>query len=118
MKTDQILHLDFRKPENQAIIQKALKKIKPFSDLKEEPTLRHFEKFISLVVHKYDITPQYIMYGQDEERNLILRISLKTKLKSEWIKTISGSCLYEVYSKAVIFIYSEIKKGNIGKLND
>ena len=34
MKTDQILHLDFRKPENQAIIQKALKKIKSFSDLK------------------------------------------------------------------------------------
>lgn len=118
MKTEQILCLDFRKPENKAIIQKALRKIKPFSQLNEKPALEHLEKFLAIATSKYDILPQYLMYSPDDDRNLILRISLKTKSSGKWVKTVSGCCLYEVYSKAVIFIYSEIKKGNIGKLND
>ena len=36
MKTEQILNLDFRKEENQGIIQKVLRKIKPLSKYSDE----------------------------------------------------------------------------------
>lgn len=62
MKTEQIMNLDYRKEENQKIIQKVLRQVKPLSKFSDEEQIpiEMLEKTVSVLTNKYEITPQWI----------------------------------------------------------
>ena len=114
MKTEQILNLDFRKEENQEIIQKVLKKIKPLSKYSDEIVpLEAIEKLVRVLVQKYEITPQWMNMSYSEPTLILYSIGVKTTIDHEWFGTVYGICLQEVFAKLAIKIYSEIKSNNI-----
>ncbi len=114
MKTEQILNLDYRKEESQKIIQKVLKKIKPLSKYSDEfVPLEAIEKLIRVLCQKYEITPQWMTMSYFESTLSIYSIGVKTTTKHEWLGTVYGIYLYEVFAKLAIKMYSEIKSGKI-----
>lgn len=117
MKTEQILNLDFRKEENREIIQKVLRKIKPLSKYSDEEQipLEAIEKLVRVLCQKYMITPQWMMMTYKAGIDNIYSISVKTTTKHEWLGNVHGMCLYEVFAKLSIKMYSEIKSGRIEK---
>ena len=115
MKTEEILNLDYRKEENKEIIQKVLRKIKPlsrFSDEKEVP-LYAIEKLIRVLCSKYEISPQWMRMTFEDPVLGVYAIGVKNTTKHEWLGDVYGMCLYEVFAKLGIKMYSEIKSGNI-----
>ena len=115
MKTEQILNLDYRKEESQEIIQKVLRKIKPLSKYLDESNvpIEAIEKLIRVLVQKYEITPQWMTMSYFEPTLGIYSIGVKTTTEHEWLGTVYGMCLYEVFAKLAIKMYSEIKSGNV-----
>lgn len=115
MKTDQILNLDYTKEENQEIIQKVLRKIKPLSKYSEEKPipLEVIEKLIRVLCEKYEITPQWMNMTYNVSSLGIYSIGVKTTTDHKWIGNVYGMCLYEVFAKLAIKMYSEIKAGRI-----
>lgn len=114
MKTEQILNLDYRKEESQEIIQKVLTKIKPLSKYSDELVpLDAIEKLIRVLCQKYEITPQWMTMSFHEPILGIYSIGVKTTTDHKWLGTVYGMCLYEVFAKLAIKMYSEVKSGNI-----
>lgn len=114
MKTEQILNLDYRKEESQEIIQKVLTKIKPLSKYSDELVpLEAIEKLIRVLCQKYEITPQWMTMSYHEPILGIYSIGVKTTTDHKWLGTVYGMCLYEVFAKLAIKMYSEVKSGNI-----
>lgn len=115
MKTEEILNLDYRKEESQEIIQKVLRKIKPLSKYSEEQDipLEAIEKVIRILSQKYEIVPQWMVMSLYESAINVYSIGVKTSNDHEWLGNVYGMCLYEVFAKLAIKMYSEIKQGNI-----
>lgn len=114
MKTDEILNLDYRKGENKEIIQKVLTKIKPLSKYSDEKVpLEAIEKLIYVLCQKYEITPQWMTMSFKESTLGIYSIGVKTTTDHKWLGNVYGICLYEVFAKLAIKMYSEVKSGNI-----
>ena len=114
MKTDDILNLDYRKEENKKIIQRVLTKIKPLSKYSDETVpLDAIEKLIRVLCQKYEITPQWMTMSFCEPVLGIYSIGVKTTTNHKWLGNVYGMCLYEVFSKLAIKMYSEIKTRNI-----
>jgi len=115
MKTKQILNLDYRKKESQEIIQKVLRKIKPLSKYSDKSNvpIEAIEKLIRVLVQKYEITPQWMTMWYFEPTLGIYSINVKTTTENEWLGTVYGMCLYEVFAKLAIKMYSEVKSGKI-----
>ncbi len=115
MKTEQILNLDYRKEESQEIIQKVLRKIKPFSKYSDESNvpIEAIEKLVRVLVQKYEVTPQWMSMSYFEPILGIYSIGVKTTTDHEWLGTVYGMCLYEVFAKLAIKMYSEVKSGKI-----
>lgn len=115
MKTEQILNLDYRKEESQEIFQKVLRKIKPLSKYSDESNIpiEAIEKLVRVLVQKYEITPQWMSMSYFEPILGIYSIGVKTTTDHKWLGTVYGMCLYEVFAKLAIKMYSEVKSGNI-----
>ena len=115
MTTEQILNLDYRKEENQKIIQKVLRKIKPLSKYSEEEQipLEVVEKLIRVLCQKYEISPQWITMSFHEQVLGIYSVGVKTTTDHKWLGNVYGMCLYELFAKLAIKIYSEVRSGNI-----
>lgn len=115
MKTEQILNLDYRKKENKEIIQKVLRKIKPLSKYSDEidVPIEAIEKLVRVLVQKYEITPQWMTMSYFEPILGLYSIGVKTTTDNKWLGTVYGMCLYEVFAKLAIKMYSEVKSGNI-----
>lgn len=115
MKTEQILNLDYRKEENKKIIQKVLRKIKPLSKYSddEQIPLEMIEKTVRVLCQRYEITPQWMNITFHETSLGIYSIGVKTTTDHKWLGNVYGVCLYEVFSKLVIKMYSEIRSGRI-----
>lgn len=111
MKTEDILNLDYRKEENQEAIQRVLRKIKPLSKFSEDENIpfEKLEKLIGLYQNKYAIKIQYIM--PNYEGSIIYSASLLRSDNFKWIGNIYGMCMYELFAKIAIKMYTEIKKG-------
>lgn len=119
MKTEQILNLDFRKEENKEIIQKVLRKIKPLSKypVGQDIPLEKIEKLIMVLTRKYEITPQWINMSYRSNECGIYSVGIKTTTDHKWLGNVYGICLYEVFAKMAIKMYSEIKSGNIPEVS-
>ena len=115
MKTEQILNLDYRKKENKEIIQKVLRKIKPLSKYSDEVDvpIEAIEKLIHVLVQKYEILPQWMNMTYFEPIIGIYSISIKTTTDHKSLGDVYGMCLYEVFAKLAIKMYSDIKSKNI-----
>ena len=115
MKTEQILNLDYTKEENKNIIQKVLRKIKPLSKYSEEEIIpiEAIEKLVYVLVKKYEITPQWLNMSFHSSSCTLYTIGVKTTTDHKWLGNVYGSCLYEVYAKLAIKMFSEVKAGNI-----
>jgi hypothetical protein len=115
MKTEQILNLDYRKEESKEIIQKVLRKIKPLSKFSDEEQipLEAVEKLVRVLSQKYMITPQWMNISLRDGVSSIYSIGVKTTTDHKWLGNVYGMCLYEVFAKLAIKMYSEIKSGNI-----
>ncbi len=116
MKTKDILNLDYRKEENKKIIQKVLRKIKPLSKFSDENDipLQAIERVIKILTNKYEIIPKQMMMSYYETDLGIYSIEIRKNINSyEHIGTVYGMCVYEVFAKLAIKMYSEVKLGNI-----
>ena len=115
MKTEQILNLDYRKEESKEIIQKVLRKIKPLSKYSEEEQIpiEVIEKVIRVLCTKYEITPQWMNISFRDGITNIYSIGVKTTTDHKWLGNVYGICLYEVFAKLVIKMYSEVKSGKV-----
>lgn len=119
MKTKEILELDYSQSENKKIIQKALKKIKPFSKYEDEDVkMCKIEKFIGVAVKKYDLCVRDISFaGITIDNKCIYSLHLINESKLQYFDTVYGCELYELIAKAAIYIYSLIKEEKVGKRN-
>lgn len=115
MKTEQILNLDYRKEEAKEIIQKVLRKIKPLSKYSEEQDipLEAIEKVIRILSQKYEIVPQWMVMSLYESAVNVYSIGVKTSNNHQWLGNVYGMCLYEIFAKLAIKMYSEVKQGNV-----
>lgn len=118
MKTEQIMNLDYRKEENQKIIQKVLRQVKPLSKFSDEEQIpiEMLEKTVSVLTNKYEITPQWIICGfRDPAKGGIgyYNVGIKTTTDHKWLGDASGCNIYELFAKLTIKMYSEVKSGNI-----
>lgn len=113
MTTNQILNLDFRVKENQEIIQKVLRQVKPLSKYSdEEIPFSALEKAITVMCKKYVLQIKDIMIdSRSNDTNLIWRVTIANEVDLKVVEMIYGISLYEVFAKTVIKLYSEVKKG-------
>lgn len=114
MTTKDVINLDYREEENQEIIQKVLRQIKPLSRYSDESKIPFsaLEKAISVMCKKYcmrirDFMPD--VWANDEYT--IWRATLINETNLKTIDTIYGISLYEVFAKCAIRLYAEVKKG-------
>lgn len=116
MKTEEILDLDYREKESKEIIQKVLRKIKPLSKYSDEHDgipLEAIEKLVRVLTQKYEIAPQWMTISLHENNINMYSIGVKTTTDHRWLGNVYGMCLYEIFAKLAIKMYSEIKQGNI-----
>lgn len=114
MTTKQIINLDYREEENQEIIQKVLRQIKPLSRYSDECEIPFsaIEKAITVMCKKYcmrirEFTPD--VWANDE--HTIWRATLINETNLKTIDMVYGISLYEVFAKCAIRLYAEVKKG-------
>ena len=114
MTTKQIINLDCRKEENQEIIQKVLRQIKPLSRYSDECEIPFsaIEKAITVMCKKYmmrirEFTPD--VWSNDDHTIWRACIIDETNLKT--IDMVFGITLYEVFAKCAIRLYAEVKRG-------
>jgi len=118
MKTEQIMNLDYRKEENQKIIQKVLRQVKPLSKFSDEEQIpiEMLEKTASVLTNKYEITPQWIICGyRDPAPGCFGYYSacVKNTADHKLLGNASGHTIYEFFAKLVIKMYAEVRSGNI-----
>lgn len=111
MKTSEILNLDCTKEENKKIIQKALRKIKPFSHipLETEIPLVMLEILISKYQNKYGLKINYInpVFKKGELNVFSTRVINKDGV---FMKNIYGNTIYELFSKLCIYFFCKTKE--------
>lgn len=113
MKTKEIINLDYREKENQEIIQKVLRKIKPLSRYPDgEIPFEAIEKAINVMCKKYcmrirDFVPDVLA----NKNHTIWKATLINEVNFETLDLIYGITLYEVFAKSAIRLYAEVKKG-------
>lgn len=114
MTTKEIMNLDYREKENQEIIQKVLKQIKPLSRYSDECEIPFsaLEKVITVITKKYLIRIRDFMpdvWANDD--HTIWRAWIINDANLKTIDMVYGITLYEVFAKCAIRLYAEVKKG-------
>ncbi len=112
MKTKDIIDLDYRDKKNKQIIQKALGRIKPLEKYADEDEIPFevIEKLLHQICSKYQVWLQSITHdpvsgdGYD-----IWRCGICDERTLTHLITIHSMCLYELFAKVVIYLWSEIK---------
>lgn len=115
MKTEDILSLDCREEENKKIIQKALRRLKPFKnfDIDEDVPLEKIEKFLEILQRKYEVNIQYAMPANLKNEVTWWTLSMKRTDNHVWLGSVYGHSIYEVLCKAAIKMVTEIKISEI-----
>lgn len=117
MKTNEILELDYREKENKQIIQKALLNIKPLSKFSDETEVPFdsLEKLLHMICSKYKVWIRYITQdprASDDGDIWRSEIIYEDNLHSQ---KVYGICMYELFAKLVIFLWSEKKRERLIK---
>lgn len=122
MKTDDLLNLDCEKEENKQTINRFLWKIKPCAKLLEKNQYTKTEyapiEILEKVLHgfykRYNFKIQSMFPYYEEGRFIFYNISIlqKTDNTNEWKGNVYAKTVWEMYAKALIKMYAEIKKEN------
>lgn len=117
MRTEEILNIDCRKEEGKKKINSFLWKIKPVTKLKISKgcmlTVEDIEKVLHGISIHYDyIVQQIAPYYEDGEQFVFFKgeVMRKRNKTNEWCGTVYGKTMWELLAKALIKMYSEIKK--------
>lgn len=113
MKTNSLLELDCRDEDNMEVIQEVLRTLKPLSKYSDEELipLDALEKVIRIMTRKYLVRIRSIMPDIWANRKYdIWRCEVVNDHNLDLIGYVYGVSLYEVMAKAVILIYSKVKK--------
>lgn len=113
MTTNQVLQLDCRKEENEKIIQKVLKQIKPLSkytDVEDVP-IWAIEKAITVMAKKYNVRIREFMPDVWANKNETIWRATIVSEEDLSTTTVYGISLYEVFAKSAIQMYHMVKKG-------
>lgn len=113
MKTKDVLELDCRIPENEEVIQKVLRQIKPLAKCSEEKDIsfEKLEKCMKVLCVRYQIFPRQISpdpFVSDDD--VIWRFEAVDIKNLKVVVRCYGRNLYEVLAKAVIAIYAMTRK--------
>lgn len=119
MKTSDILDLDYREDKNKKIIQKCLCKIKPLAKYssEEQVPLNALEKFVNDMCIRYEVYVQYITPFYIKDNEMRYSVSSKRTDTNEWLPNVYAYCIYELFAKLAIKLYSEIKTECIERRN-
>lgn len=112
MTTNQILELDFREEENEKIIQRVLRQIKPLSKFTddEDIPLEFLEKVVRVVCLKYEVWVQSI--SQDVRAGdgiTVWRATLIDTTNFKSFGNVYAMCMYELFAKLSIKLHSLIR---------
>lgn len=121
MRVRDILQLDCREEENKEVIQKMLKKIKPFSKYEDEDVeISKIEKFIGVATKKYDLYVRDIMFASivTDNNEILYNLHLYRESDLQIICEIYGCELYELMAKTAIYIYALIKNEKVRKRDE
>ena len=121
MRVRDILQLDCREEENKEVIQKMLKKIKPFSKYENEDVeISKIEKFIGVATKKYDLYVRDIMFASivTDNNEILYNLHLYRESDLQIICEIYGCELYELMAKTAIYIYALIKNEKVRKRDE
>jgi hypothetical protein len=116
MTTKELLNLDYRNKQNKQIIQKALLRIKPLSKFSDEGHVpfEAIEKLLHLIGSKYKVWIKDItLDSQSGDDYDVSRAHIINEDNLETMEVIFGMCMYELFAKVAIFLWSEVKKGKI-----
>lgn len=114
MTTKQVMNLDCRERENQEIVQKVLKQIKPLSKYSDEEDIPFsaIEKAITVMCKKYCMRIRdFVPDVWSNKSYTIWRATLIDDTNLKTIEVVYGVTLYEVFAKSAIRLYKEVKKG-------
>lgn len=112
MTTNEILQLDCRLKENECIIQRVLRKIKPLASCPDgQVPLSKLERCMHVLARKYDyVLSIHADVGSNSEA-IIWRCSvLKYGRTVATGSNVFGCSVYEAIAKAVILMYSHSRR--------
>lgn len=118
-KVKEIINGDFRSEGMNDDAQYWLKKIRIIEKVTPEDENVHIDVLDKLLVNllkKHDITMQWINLTYIDNEIPWYSMSFKDKNTHEWIGTIYGMTVYEIYCKAVLFCYAKVKSSNSKKV--
>lgn len=113
MKTKDVLQLDCRIEENQKIIQRVLRQIKPLAKFSEsvEIPLSAIEKALFVMYHKYGIKIHTMWPSCDgNSKQAIWCSRIMAKDGVHILDSVYGISVYETVAKSAIRIYAEIRQ--------
>lgn len=113
MKTKDVLQLDCRQRENQKIIQRVLRQIKPLSKFAEgeDIPLSAIEKAIRVMDRKYGIGIKELEPDTSSSKEgTIWRATLQYQSNFKVVDTVYGLSLYEVMAKVAIRVYADVRR--------
>lgn len=105
MKISEVILLDFRIKGNRKLVIDMVAKLPFFNDI--EVNVNTLEIAISKMSNKYPIMLGYIMKGQDGR---YWSAMIKESKEHNWIKTIYGESIFEIFLKTTLFMYVYINK--------
>lgn len=119
MTTNEILNLDYTQDENKVIIQKALRRIKPFQDipLKEKIDLLKLEILVGKYERKYNLMINYICPTFIPGERNIYCATIKMKDSTKIIEYIYATEIYELFAKISIYFFYCVEKGKVKKID-
>lgn len=106
---EKLERLDCSSIKGKEKLNSLVRKIKAFSE-KEDIFVDDLERFVIKAANKYYIDIQYIFHTNNEE-GVFYSTSIMDMKKHDRICTVYGLNLNELFSKAAVVIYYEIKNG-------
>lgn len=103
--------------ENEERLQKLLKEIKPlqkYADYDKIP-FEKIEKTVKMMCIKYCFSLQYLMFEKKENGDYNYYMSVKRDDTHQWIDSVHGITIYEVFAKMAIIMWRYAKEGLIAK---
>ena len=114
MTTNELLQLDCRIESNKAILQKALKHLKPLSRYEKEIPIESLEKVIFATSRKYEVSIKDVRPSPfSNARESIWHSSIIDDRRPLSPYDVYGISIYEVLCKSVIKMHSMVKKNEV-----
>lgn len=113
--TEELLAMD-DSIRSRAVLQRALRKIKPLSGWPTEETipLECLEQVLHKVIQRYAVRPQFVMFRESADGRPLYVCGIKTDVGTHtWLGDVSGRTAYELTAKMLVKMYAEVKAGRV-----